>query len=867
MEQDGLFDSLEESEKGKLRRIKDHINEIFKKDTVFHPCCTLHGIEHSEAVIKKLEGLTRNLMKSSHKLNHCEIFCLLAAAYLHDTGMLVENPDDEERVTNMQINGQVSSTYQVSDLIREEHHERSEQYINKNQKELGLDLETEIIGKISKGHRKENLNTDYYDDDVLGEPIRVRLLAALLRLADELDADFRRAPKHLKKLLEKRMDPLNTLHWVKHYCTKGIKIDGKTESGLQIITIKPHLIVPNKGYGEKYIVPLVVEPIKQKLDPSSGADYIGEILSSYGIKVELEEPRVDIKPTLDVAPPEVFEEAKKHQRKKKKLMDAPGYPTLEIDMRKDTPSLVQIPTITEFPLQQFGVQSGIYGIHGEMGKLSFLSQFGVQPSVSIFFISENKVISPEANKMKVYFSKEDVQFEFKKKNIKTFNIIKNRQFKKTLQNLEEKNLIVLKGLEDSGKTSFAYVLCEELLKKNWGIVFYQENAVLEKEDIKDNVPVVIVIDGMEELNFEEQEAAYRLYKTLCNDCAFLVTYRTEEADRICRKWKREINDTEYKYMIRFEADEFEKIIKVHADERGIKISEKTSEQFAQRVSDFSGSPSHVVYSFMAKEKGTTFKSNDIRKIPFELNKIRNKVIKSVSKETKALLKAFRFYFLVADERSNFLSTKLIKVAFSYYIPEFIQTEFDEAVDQLTDLGLIREIAPEMVTFPKEGFLKAVDLGLNDTDFDDIKKIVKQGFLESFIDIRVEDFDEETYSQKIAIEFLLSRELGVPIVDFGSAILAKDRNKGTKALLNIARNVSKDLRDDICDLIVDTLEPLEAKNIDDWHLLGISYGRMEDYPKAQECFQKVVDLDPENIGGWIGLGVIASNLEDYPKAQE
>jgi hypothetical protein len=50
-------------------------------------------------------------MQSPMKLNNCEVFCLLASVYLHDVGMLVELPDDKDRVDQMRTNGQAPITF------------------------------------------------------------------------------------------------------------------------------------------------------------------------------------------------------------------------------------------------------------------------------------------------------------------------------------------------------------------------------------------------------------------------------------------------------------------------------------------------------------------------------------------------------------------------------------------------------------------------------------------------------------------------------------------------------------------------------------------------------------------------------------
>ncbi|MBU7047860.1 MAG: tetratricopeptide repeat protein, partial [Theionarchaea archaeon] len=849
MGNDGLRKLLDAPEETKLSNIEEYIRTLFKKGTTFHPFFTLHGIDHSEAVIEKLNELTRDLMESSSKLNPCEIFCLLAAAYLHDTGMLVKDPGDEDKINQLKNMKQLPTAYSVTDLIREEHHIRSEQYITKHAKELGLNPpEAKYIGKISRGHRKENLNDTHYNDSIIGNsPVRVSLLAALLRLADELDADFRRAPIELRELLEKDMSPIEKVHWIKHYCTEGIKIDRKEETGLRIITIKPHLLVPNGEYG-KYIVPLVVEPIKQKLDALAGVDYIGAILSKYGVNVECMDPRLDISPDLDVIPLEIFEEAHNYE----KSIPVPPVPQGDSSLLKQDPSIL-------FSAGQ---------ILGPKSSFSSISE--TLSHIQLVFLREMQLIpielSSRALPMTIYSSKDDIQLEFKKRKIKTFNVVKSRQFGEALKRLEEGNLVVIAGVEDSGKTSFAYIICEELLKKGWKIIIYQEQAILEKEDVECILPALIVIDGLEQLGAQEQKAAHRLYESLQNECSFLVTYRTEEPDRIIPEWQRETDDAEYQYLVRFESDEFREIIKVHAAERDIKISEATARQFAWRVSQFAGLPSHIVYLLMMKEKGSEFGPEDAKQIPDKLKKIRDKVIDSLG-EAQALMKSFRFFFLLSERRASLISTKLLKIAFSYYFQESIQLRFSKALSRMKDIGLIREIARDIVTFPKEGLLDAVDLGLQDNDTGHLKELVKNKFLGAIDEMKFDKVQEEIFIQELKMEFFLTRALELPIADFGNTLLRKDRKIAVNVLLNVLQNIPEDVRDIICKFVISSFEDSINKDAKDWCFLGIPYGITGDFTRAKECFEKVIEFDPQNIEGWRGLGLSVLYLENYTRAKE
>ena len=160
---------------------------------------TPHGPEHS----KTLENTLYNLMpmpsepqngKLNYYLNGCEFakkeqlteserFFLIVSAWLHDLGM-IRQPDKDKELTDEQI--------------RDNHHIRSEKYIAENFSKFQLtDGEASLLGIMAYYHRRrcpieacpEKLTIAGHEGD-----IRVRLLAAYLRLADALHVDFTRAP-------------------------------------------------------------------------------------------------------------------------------------------------------------------------------------------------------------------------------------------------------------------------------------------------------------------------------------------------------------------------------------------------------------------------------------------------------------------------------------------------------------------------------------------------------------------------------------------------------------------------------------------------------------------------------------------------
>ena len=167
--------------KSRLDIIKKRSGEMWKKETFHHPYYTLHGMDHSRAVISILDGLVDGI-DPDRQLTKPEIFYLLASVYLHDVGMLRSHLDDEDRAK--EINARENGPRSKEDLIRDKHHMRSGEYVTEHAENLNLDpVESGCVKLICEGHRVVKLDTEDYDDMLIGnnERIRVRMLAALLR--------------------------------------------------------------------------------------------------------------------------------------------------------------------------------------------------------------------------------------------------------------------------------------------------------------------------------------------------------------------------------------------------------------------------------------------------------------------------------------------------------------------------------------------------------------------------------------------------------------------------------------------------------------------------------------------------------------
>jgi hypothetical protein len=208
-----LVQNLDADSQYSLRNIRAATICIWSRP--LHRYYTDHTVAHSERVIALLDGLTAGMMATDRRLCTTEVFVLLAAAYLHDVGMQNER-------------------YAGGDLeeIRAIHHELSAEMIYGAVEDptqalkLGLPDDpglVEAIALVSKGHRKVDLQGTEYERLIQGgETVRMRLLAALLRFADELDIDYRRVDLEQIKLMNLPLD--SQLHWWKCHYVSGVSI-------------------------------------------------------------------------------------------------------------------------------------------------------------------------------------------------------------------------------------------------------------------------------------------------------------------------------------------------------------------------------------------------------------------------------------------------------------------------------------------------------------------------------------------------------------------------------------------------------------------------------------------------------------------
>jgi len=276
-----LIETLTKDRHRALENLRAAAARIWERP--LHRYFTDHGVTHSERICTLLDGLTAGMMQTDKRLVPTEAFVLLAAASLHDIGM------QDERFAGGDL-----------EEIRAHHHEQTAEMIYQVFEDpqhafpipLGDDPAlVEAIALVAAGHRKVDLAGGEYAPLQLGdETLRLRLLAALLRFADELDIDHRRVDLEQMKLLNLPVE--SQLHWWRCHYVAGVSIVD------EYIRVAYRFPKHRPDY-EELIIPLVENEIRAKhadLEP---------IFRANAVKVAIGEPQVRLMQLVKPLPEEV----------------------------------------------------------------------------------------------------------------------------------------------------------------------------------------------------------------------------------------------------------------------------------------------------------------------------------------------------------------------------------------------------------------------------------------------------------------------------------------------------------------------------------------------------------------------------------
>lgn len=167
-----------------------------------------HYTDHSELHALNVIDFCNRIIgpENLKRLNEDEIYCLLMGCYLHDVGMGIREEDLDGFLEEIKSAGHCAKPPEgdLPDVVRKLHHELSGRFVHKYAMLFDFPSEAHAfaVEEIARGHRK----TDLFDPTDFpaglsvpgGNTLCVPYLAALVRLADEVDVATDRSPVLLR---------------------------------------------------------------------------------------------------------------------------------------------------------------------------------------------------------------------------------------------------------------------------------------------------------------------------------------------------------------------------------------------------------------------------------------------------------------------------------------------------------------------------------------------------------------------------------------------------------------------------------------------------------------------------------------------
>lgn len=300
MSQNDWKDWLSEEKSEYLVKIRNAVKTIHDQNQNKRPLAfyTPHGPKHFQMVEDNIHKLIEDDKAKKH-LEEEERFYLLASAWLHDLGMY--------RSVVIDVYG--------GDLedneIREKHHITSAKFILNHFDKCGVkEIDKDFFATLCEYHRRrENIEKcpTVKSVGVDNKSLKLKLLAAYLRLADSLDIGTYRTPTPAYAIcLAYNIPQESKMHWIKNRIISGIFIDPESHK-ISVEFIEPK-IEDNLGYTSKkimnekldYVIELVVQDLYEELNSvkqiliSNGVSYFLEIVQKKNLEYISEQTANDL---------------------------------------------------------------------------------------------------------------------------------------------------------------------------------------------------------------------------------------------------------------------------------------------------------------------------------------------------------------------------------------------------------------------------------------------------------------------------------------------------------------------------------------------------------------------------------------------
>jgi len=159
---------------------------------------TNHGESHCLSVLKNIEEIIKICDISGMPLNDAEKAILRCASWLHDLGRIREEDGSDHALESVKV---------IRILCKNGH--------------LNLGIINDEVEHVVATHSTKGLlrlGSIEKERPISGiqENVRLKLLCALFKIADECDIDRLRAPKPVYDILKDKMPSTSKSHWLRH---------------------------------------------------------------------------------------------------------------------------------------------------------------------------------------------------------------------------------------------------------------------------------------------------------------------------------------------------------------------------------------------------------------------------------------------------------------------------------------------------------------------------------------------------------------------------------------------------------------------------------------------------------------------------
>ena len=228
------------------------------------PYFTEHGIEHCKNVEKYLNDIIMEKIerrKNNFKPTPEEVMYLLSAAWLHDIGMIYGIFDDDNE--NLEDPKVVS-------IIRDNHDMRVSRYINEKwESVLWTPEEKKWLSNICVYHMRKRPIESFEPaekDGKDGKKIRLKDLAALVRLADACHIDQSRAPGPLLRMYKSLGMPQDSVcHWERSRLISSVCFDHLNRKIILTGECPPNAKVYQEEFDLGIVVKILCDYIEEEL--------------------------------------------------------------------------------------------------------------------------------------------------------------------------------------------------------------------------------------------------------------------------------------------------------------------------------------------------------------------------------------------------------------------------------------------------------------------------------------------------------------------------------------------------------------------------------------------------------------------------